>query len=172
MINPFKSVYDQVNEGNNQDKMACLPNFPRMVDIELTNTCNLKCRMCPTGMDTSTRRKGFMGWETFSKLAIECAKHYTPVRLIRWGEPTLHPDCLKYVRFLKQYGLKVHMNTNGSMMDYDLVDDLIASKLDSIKFSFQGVNSEEYSAWRQGSDYNLLCGWIKHLWVRRGEERK
>ena len=169
---PLKYLYDVINKGTNAEKMDRLPDFPHMVDIELTNTCNLKCKMCPTGTDTTTRRKGFMSLATASQVAIECAKHYTPIRLIRWGESMLSPDCFRIVRLIKSFGLKCHMNTNGTLVDFDTINDIISSGLDSIKFSFQGVDSEEYSTWRSGGDYIRLCGWIKHLYVQRGQQRK
>jgi len=169
---PLKPIWDKINKGTNAEKMARLPNFPRMVDIELTNCCNLKCRMCPTGCGTSSRKQGFMAMNTLTQILLECSKRYTPVRLIRWGEPMLHPECFRMIRLIKSFGIKCHMNTNGTMVDADAVTSMIDSGLDSIKFSFQGVTGEEYTAMRQGGDYVQLCGWIKYLFIERNRRRK
>jgi len=171
MNSPFKKVWKKINAGDNQEKMWNKPEFPHIVDVELTNRCNLRCKMCPTGTGEHTRRCGFMGYPTFSKLVMECAKHQTPIRLVRWGEPMLHPDCFRFIRFAKSQGLAVHMNTNGTLMDDEVVREILLSRLDSIKFSFQGVDSEGYEQWRQGGNFVSLCGWIKHLYVQRNRTR-
>jgi len=49
--NKWNSIYSKCNSGTNKDKYANLIDFPRFLDVELTNTCNLNCIMCPTGMN-------------------------------------------------------------------------------------------------------------------------
>jgi len=172
MESPFKPIWDIINSGTNAERMERLPDFPRIIDLELTNDCNLRCLMCPTGMNTSIRKRGYIGTSNIIRVVQECAKYNTPIRLIRWGEPMLHPCCFRTIRRIKTYGLMCHMNTNGTLMDFDAVKDIISSGLDSIKFSFQGLDKAEYERWRQGGDYVELCGWIKFLFVQRNRRRK
>ena len=90
-LNPFKPIYAECNEGNSRQKIDNLPIFPRCLDIELTNLCNFKCLMCPTGTGAHQRKKGLMSDAVFDKIIDEIKKYKTPLRFIRWGEPTLHP---------------------------------------------------------------------------------
>ena len=165
--NPLQSIYDKCNQGNSYEKLHSVPTFPRYFDVELTNVCNFKCLMCPVGVGSISMRKGFMADEVFYKMVEEIAKHKAPVRFIRWGEPFLHPRILKYVEVLKDAGLIVHINTNGSMLNEDLMEKLIDLKLDSLKFSFQGVDRESYKEMRNIDFFDELIEKIKKFHAKR-----
>lgn len=38
--------------------LLVLKSLPYYIGLEPTNTCNLKCPLCPTGLNLSKRRKG------------------------------------------------------------------------------------------------------------------
>jgi radical SAM protein with 4Fe4S-binding SPASM domain len=135
-----------------------------MVDIELTNFCNFNCKMCPTG-NGMTRKRGFMTGNVFYLLLTQLEKHKTPLRLIRWGEPTLHPDLYDYISDARQAGLPVHLNTNGMLLK---ISEVLDSGLNSIKFSFQGTDKEEYYKWRGTDFFDDLCEKIADLYCRKG----
>ena len=40
--NPFQPIYDICNAGDSKAKFAALPPFPRLIDVEMTNTCNFR----------------------------------------------------------------------------------------------------------------------------------
>jgi radical SAM protein with 4Fe4S-binding SPASM domain len=125
--------------------------------------------MCPTGTGASSREKGFMSDETFSRVADGIRGKKAGVRFIRWGEPTLHPRLVEFVRILKNDGHLIHINTNGLLVGGKMSNDLIESGLDSIKFSFQGVDEESYHQMRQNGDFNLLLRNISRMYKIRGE---
>lgn len=97
--NPFNKLYSR--------KSTTVPKIPLYLDIELTNHCNLKCKMC--GTNYSKRKKGFMSKRTFGKVAEFALKNNIPVRFIGWGEPTLHPW---YKGWMELFPI-CHVNTNG-----------------------------------------------------------
>ncbi len=55
--------------------------------------------------------------------------HISGVRLIRWGEPTLHPKYLEIICKLKGVsgGTHVHINTNGAFLDEKSMQQMIDS---------------------------------------------
>ena len=161
--NPFKAIYDQLNDTKNEIGAFA---FPICIDVELTNCCNLKCFMCPTGVGSSIREKGYMSDTTFYKLLNDISGRQVGLRFIRWGEPTLHPKMIDYIITAKNEGHLCHINTNGTTTDR-LIDAIIDSKLDSIKFSFQGVNQESYNKIRQGGDFSKIVTNIKNLFNAR-----
>ncbi len=167
-INPFKSIYDACNKGNSMEKLNSLPPFPRYIDLELTNLCNFQCLMCPTGLGTVKRQKGVMNHNTYKNILDQITHYKTPVRLIRWGEPFLHPRLIEYVTELKHHGSIVHINTNGSMLDEKMIDKLLEIKLDSIKFSFQGIDTISYSETRNIDFFDELISRVKLLYAKRG----
>lgn len=149
MIDPFERIHKACNTGDPMDKYKNLPAFPKIIDIELTNSCNFRCLMCPTGNLSMDRKAGFMDKDTYSKIIKEIAPHGTAIRFVGWGEPLLHPDIIDFIDFASTMGLLTHINTNGSKMDMKMAEDLVRVGLRSIKFSFQGVNKKTYEEMRQ-----------------------
>lgn len=166
-LNPFKPIYAECNWGNSRQKLDNLPIFPRCLDIELTNLCNFKCLMCPTGTGAHQRKKGLMSDAIFYKIIDEIKKYKTPLRFIRWGEPTLHPNLINFLRVAKENDSLIHINTNGKLIDKKMMVQLIDIPLDSIKFSFQGVDKKSYCEMRGIDFFDELLEKIKMLYELR-----
>ena len=169
-INPFREIYDNMDFKTVLQHKKQLPRFPYLVDLELTNNCNLRCIFC--GQQAMTRERGFLTEEIFHKVIDECAIHKTPVRLIRWGEPTLHPKVIDYCSYIKSKGLFLHMTTNGLLLTENKVKSLLEVGLDSIIFSFQGATKEQYEIMRQNDQYETLKANILMLVKVRGDSPK
>ena len=75
--------------------------------------------------------------------------------LLAGGEPTLHPNYLKYIELFSDYA-KVSMITNGSML-YEH-DPNILKKLNQIQFSIYGCDDVEYKEMTGCADgFTRLC---------------
>ncbi len=170
--NPFQPLYDKCNEGNSKQKLANLPSFPRMIDVEMTNTCNFRCLMCPTGNFSQKRDKGFMEDEIFHKILDEAAHFGAPLRFIRWGEPLSHPHIVDYLQACRDKGVMTHINTNGSKLTDEMMDALLAIPVDSIKFSFQGVDRQSYAEMRNIDFFDDLMDTIRRFHEKRGDAAK
>jgi len=127
--------------------------------------------MCPTGVGSVVRRKGVMDEAIFHKILEQIAPYKTPVRFVRWGEPLLHRNLVEYVMELKRLGSIVHINTNGSLLTEEMIDRLLEAKLDSIKFSFQGVDRTSYSQMRNIDFFDELLSRMKLLYTKRGNRK-
>jgi radical SAM protein with 4Fe4S-binding SPASM domain len=167
--NPLKPIYEVCNQGNSVRKFENLPGFPAYLDLELTNTCNFRCLMCPTGNLTQRRNTGFMEDSVYYKILDEIKEHKTPIRFIRWGEPTSHPKLVEFIRAAKEFGVICHLNTNGSLLDEQKIDELLRIPLDSIKFSLQGVDRKSYREMRNIDFFDELMNTIKLFYKKRGE---
>ena len=71
----------------------------KFIDIELTNNCNALCAFCPRDKTPET---GFMDFKTFKKAVERAENDHTPpiIHLCGLGEPLLHPDIIKFVKYL------------------------------------------------------------------------
>jgi radical SAM protein with 4Fe4S-binding SPASM domain len=105
--------------------------------IEPTNTCNLRCTFCfvTEGM---TREGGFMEFDLFKKI-IDDSPDLEHLCMHNWGEPLLHKDIFKMIKYAKNKGVNyVVMNTNGTLLTDKIIDQIVDSKLDIIRFSIDG----------------------------------
>ena len=76
-----------------------LSNFPQTVTIELTNNCNAKCEYC--ARQNYGRKLGYMSYQLLKKIGDEVSFYkLKSLSIAADGEPTLHPDIIKYLRYL------------------------------------------------------------------------
>ncbi|MBI4969577.1 MAG: radical SAM protein [Rhodospirillales bacterium] len=166
--NPFMPLYAKCNAGNSKEKLANLPDFPYILDIELTNLCNFRCLMCPTGNRSQRREQGFMSEEIFARILEEIRGRNVGLRFIRWGEPLMHPKLLAFLRLAKSDGHLLHINTNGSHLTESMADQLLAVPIDSLKFSVQGVERDGYRNMRNIDFFDTLLEKAAMIYAKRG----
>jgi len=164
-INPFWELYRSKNFTNAEPV-----DFPYLVDIEVSNHCNLKCIFC--GQQTMQRKKGYMKMDILQRIVKECTIRNTPIRMIRWGEPFLHPRVIKFIEYIKENNLPLHITTNGLAFKEHYLEDLVNLELDSIIFSFQGATKEQYELMRNNHRYEELKQNILKLIELRGNHEK
>ena len=168
--NPFRKIYENpefkgVLRYKNKPR-----DFPFLVDIEITNHCNLNCIFCDR--QTMKRPKGFMEEKVFKKLVDECSKFGASIRFIRWGEPFLHPKIIDFSKYAKSKGLLVHITNNGLVIKENDMKALVEIGLDSLIFSFQGVTKQQYQLMRNNHRYDELKENIFKMVKLRGNKEK
>jgi radical SAM protein with 4Fe4S-binding SPASM domain len=160
----FDSAYQKYREEWKQRPIKFqADNFPLHLDIESTNNCNLKCTMCTRNF--MKEKIGFMKWDLYKKIIDEAAKHKLPsIKLNYRGEPLMHPDLIKMVKYAKNNGIiEVQFNTNGLLLDEEISRELIKAGIDRIIFSFDGATKETYEKIRTGSNFEKVMGNIKRF---------
>jgi MoaA/NifB/PqqE/SkfB family radical SAM enzyme len=143
----------------------------KMIAFELTNTCNLKCTVCPvnTGMN---RPKGFMDFDLYRRV-LEKNKDIEIIQLCLWGEPLMHPRLLDFIRFAVDRSVRCYLFTNATLLDDESSLDLINSGVHRVLFSLDGYG-DTYTHIR-GYDYTEIEKKIfrfLHLREKRRKELK
>ncbi len=140
-----------------------LADFPLHIDAESTNACNLRCAMCTRNF--MTEKIGNMEFKLFKKIIDESADYGLPsLKLNLRGEPLLHPQLPKMVKYAKEKGiLEVQFNTNGLLLDEKKAQELIEAGLDRIIFSVDGATKETYEKIRGGSNFETVVHNIRKL---------
>lgn len=134
--------------------------WPRTVQLETTSRCNLRCRMCAAkgGLSPSPRAAGArpdMPQDLYLKIIGDLgarAEHIGQLSLFMDGEPLLDRLLPERIRAAKDAGLKtVSIATNGTLLRGDTAEALLASGLDHLIVSIDGVTPETYEAIRIGA---------------------
>lgn len=141
-----------------------LPEQPLNVDIELSDVCNLRCKMCAQGMGT-VRGTGFMSNDVVCNIIDQCAQTGVYSIKFNWrGEATLNPFLPKAIRYAKQNGiLEVQINTNGLPSQKDIIIECAENGLDRIIFSVDGFSKETYESIRINGSYERILENIHNL---------
>lgn len=145
------------------------PLAPAWVQVEINNTCNLRCVMCPR--QAMKRAPRHMTVDEFCSIADKCRSADVPrLRLFLLGEPLLHPDLCQMIRYAKSIGVpSVELNTNAALLDADRTEELLTSGLDRIVFSLDGVDAQTYEAIRVGARFEPVMANVEAFCRRRAE---
>lgn len=154
-----------------RDSHAVFPAFPELIDIEVTNACNLQCIMCPRG--TMRRKIEHMDYALFKKISRELGanqQHLGRVSLHLYGEPLLNNRLFDMIATMKEDGIPaVEFSTNCTLLDQETSKKIITSGLDKIIFAVDGAGPETYGKIRVRGDYSKVVNNIKTFFRIREE---
>jgi len=141
-------------------KIFKVDNFPPNFQIEPTSICNFRCVMCyQTDKSFSGKSNGFMGHmdiDLFKKIIDEIEGNIEAVTLASRGEPTLNPKIIEMVQYCKNKFLGFKINTNASMLNENLIKNLLDANFAEIVFSVDAADKETYEKIRINGKYEKV----------------
>ena len=123
---------------------------PVCLYLEVTNRCNLLCETCPRTFE-DLEPPADMSWELFTRI-VDQAENVARVVLHGVGEPMLVKDLPRMVRYLKDRGIYVLFNTNGTLLRPSKFQELIDTGLDELRVSLDAADAKTYKMVR-GKDF-------------------
>jgi radical SAM protein with 4Fe4S-binding SPASM domain len=143
--------------------------YPTHLFIDVTNICNLRCILCPTGVGAPGRKKGIMPLETFKKIVHEMQRYLISIDLFNWGEPLLNKQVYDMIRYAHKHHIVTSVSTNFNYFSEKSAEDLISSGLDFLILSIDGVSQETYEQYRVGGDFQKVMSNLSLLIDKRGK---
>jgi MoaA/NifB/PqqE/SkfB family radical SAM enzyme len=138
--------------------------MPLHMQVEITNFCNLRCPVCPTGMGILRRPHRSMDIELFQKLMAEVGPYLLTIALYAWGEPLLHPQLKEMLQIAAKYPTAVLVSTNGQNLDRPGVQEaLLAHPPAYLIVAIDGLTDETNSRFRQGARIKPVVEGVKRL---------
>ena len=150
---------------------------PFVVFLDPANICNFQCKFCPTGnralMKNINRKSCLMDFDLYKKIIDDLCEFEKPIKVLRLykdGEPLLNPRFADMVRYAKERGctLQVDTTTNGSLLNPEKNLELIEAGLDRINISLEGLSAESY---KEFAGYNInfakFVGNIRHFYEHK-----
>ncbi|MCL2578861.1 MAG: radical SAM protein [Oscillospiraceae bacterium] len=140
----------------------------RILQVDLSNKCNLRCRYCPHHSDESEHSKTWaeknemISWPVVHAIALQAReiKSLTEMQLSGRGEPLFHPNWFEMTSYmLENTGIKaVSLNSNGitlTQKNVEKIARLSCQRLEII-LSIDGASPQESEHWRKGSTYSVI----------------
>lgn len=150
--------------------------FPLQLDFEITNTCNLRCVMCPHGLPADQRDEDYrkarkISFDEYKNIIDEGAQiGLKSVNLNGINEPFLNPEILEFIRYAKQQGiLDIMLNTNATLVTEDKIDDILDSGLTRIMFSLDAMTPETYLKVRRSEKFEMVKNNVLNFINRKNE---
>jgi MoaA/NifB/PqqE/SkfB family radical SAM enzyme len=127
-----------------RDAEAVAP--PVCLYLEVTNRCNLLCETCPRTFE-ELEPPADMSWELFTRI-VDQVPDIARVVLHGVGEPMLVKSLPRMIRYLKDRGVYVLFNTNGTLLSAKKHRELIDTGLDELRVSLDAADAKTFLAVR------------------------
>jgi radical SAM protein with 4Fe4S-binding SPASM domain len=138
--------------------------WPIHMCVELTNYCNLKCKVCPIGNGNLDRKPVALDPSLFERLLNEVGPYLLTMSLWGWGEPLLHPHLADILRLTQNRGITTLISTNGQNLDNPAVlKALIDYPPTYLIVAIDGLTDETNSVYRVGAKMAPALAGVKLL---------
>jgi len=123
---------------------------PYAVNFNISNACNFKCFYCfHSQKGKKEYQEGKMDYSIFQTCIDQIKRsgiHLKNINLCGYGEPVLHQDFCRMVKYAKMQKVTdcVETITNASVLTPEYCDRILDSGLDKMRISLQGLTEEDY----------------------------
>lgn len=121
--------------------------IPLSGTFELTPCCNLSCKMCYVrkSMQQVNAEGGLLGAQEWISIAEKARDRGMLYLLLTGGEPLSRPDFREIYTAVRNMGLVVSVNTNGTLIDEDTARFFAANPPSRINMTLYGASRETYA---------------------------
>ena len=118
---------------------------PEMIQIMLTNRCNIKCKICNVWKQDCGEE---MTTDVIKRLIDQAIAMGIKTIYMTGGEAFLRKDIFELIDYAARPGIITTVNTNGSFITDRFAKKIVSSKLRNINFSIFGVTAKVHDAIR------------------------
>jgi radical SAM protein with 4Fe4S-binding SPASM domain len=112
--------------------------------------------------------KGDMDFKLYKKIIDEVKDYVFDINLFHRGEPLIHPQIIKMIKYANKNNIKTRIHTNAALLTPEFSTELIKSGLNLISFSFDGYTRSTYEKNRIGASYiNTLGNIMDFLKIKK-----
>ena len=126
---------------------------PYAITIFPIYACNFKCSYCIHSLSREKRsdvcENVMMDFDLYKKCIDEMAMFPRQIKALHFaglGEPLVYPQIIEMIEYAKKKNIAetIDIITNGMLLTKKIARQLIATGIDKIRISLQGLNSEMY----------------------------
>ncbi len=147
----------------------CLDNMPAWIVVEISNRCNLSCRMCRTpNYWNYLCNSGFYIGEIKEKVfqeIIPILPYAQSINLSWWGEPLMHSRFMEIVRTIRSASneIEIALTTNFTLATKEIINCLIDQNVTQVAISMDSPSKETFEYIRIGASYDQIVRNIEAL---------
>ena len=169
--NPHKWANLARVEAERKLRRVELKSLPYLLIIDPCNYCNLRCPLCPTGLNDLGRPQAMLSFEHFRKYFDPLMPQLFEVYMHNWGESFLNKQVFDMIRYAQDHNVGTNLSSNMVRTTSDDIDKLLDSGLEYLVVSLDGTSNETYRQYRVGGDYERVVENMCEL-IRRRKARK
>lgn len=160
-FNRAKAINSQLNRAEYREGRSNLRSLPRALFVELTQGCNLTCRMCRDHVVPLAGSS--MSDELFDRIASELFATAELVDLRGWGESLILPNICERIETVCSFGAALRVVTNLSFRKDEVLRALVRADA-TIGVSLDSADPEVVRQLRTGAELGLISRNLR--WLR------
>ena len=145
---------------------------PYLLIIDPCNFCNLRCPLCPTGLNDLGREQSMMSFEHFEHYLEPHVPYLFEAYLHNWGESLLNKNVFRMIEHTQSKNIGTNLSSNLVIATSEDLDNLIDSGLEYLVVSLDGASSETYLKYRIRGDFERVVENMSELIRRRNARGK
>lgn len=122
--------------------------------VETTAKCNLYCPMCPR--ETFKQPNEDMSDEVYESFLRQSQGTAENAMLIGLGEPFLDRKIFERITSCHHNHIGALISTNGTLLNARAAEDLLATGIDHVTLSFDGIRKETFEFYRKGANFEKV----------------
>ncbi|MEK6758989.1 MAG: radical SAM protein [Deltaproteobacteria bacterium] len=134
--------------------------FPLAATFQLTNSCNLRCRMCNI---PNNPKQGVLGLGSFKKIVSDLSGMGCCFASLSGGEVLTIPNFFEYLRSAKKCLPSVNFVTNGLLLDKAAASEAASARVDSVSISIDGLEKTHEEIRNMKGAFNKTLGAIENM---------
>ncbi|MBY0406961.1 MAG: radical SAM protein [Rickettsiales bacterium] len=145
---------------------------PRILTVDLSGSCNLRCPSCPVGSIGQLHPSGLMHSDLFRQIVQKARREHGMriVALHNWTEPFLHPQLPEFIRIVKEEGLVCAISSNLTIARH--IEEVLQAGPDFFRISLSGFTQESYATTHVRGDIEQVKQNMRLLSEARARTRK
>jgi MoaA/NifB/PqqE/SkfB family radical SAM enzyme len=144
---------------------------PYLLIIDPCNYCNLRCPLCPTGLNDLGRQQSMLSLEHFKKYFDPLAPNLFEAYMHNWGESMLNKQVFSMIRHAQDNNVGTNLSSNFVRVSSDDMDQLLDSGLEYLVISLDGTSQEVYSQYRVNGDYDQVVANLREFLKKRAARK-
>ncbi len=152
-------------------RRVTLTSHPYLLIIDPCNYCNLRCPLCPTGMNDLGRPQAMLSFEHFGRYFDPFVPFIFEVYLHNWGESLLNPDIYRMIAYAQARNVGTNLSSNFSDLTSSDLDNILDSGLEYLIVSLDGTSQDTYGTYRIRGRYEQVLANLAELLRRRRARR-
>jgi len=136
--------------------------LPDMLEIEPTETCNLRCRMCHVSY-MKVKKPPLLDVNLLEKLNCMKGKY---VKIGSAFEPMIHPDFKEIMKWIIRNDCEMEIITNATKLTRENRSVLSDARLHTLQLSFDGIRKATFEHIRRRANHEII---IDNILKTKGE---
>lgn len=144
--------------------MRTAPKSLPILLLWITDTCNLRCRMCGDRWRAHvSKEKPLLSTDEWLSVIDSAQRLNTMIVSLTGGEPLLHPDLFYILDYIRKTPIASHICTNGALLTESNVAKLAKTEVGSISVSLDSNEPSTHNSLRGRDCFNEVVTGIRCL---------